>query len=70
MVWGDPETRTEAEITDAAIKKFQAGMVPWQQAAEDLGYSQTQIARMLALFGGTAPTPVVPAAPTPGAVTA
>jgi hypothetical protein len=69
IVWADPQTRTEAEITDATIKKFQAGLVPWAQAAEDMGYSQTQIARMLELFGGEAPMPQ-PASPTPGPVQA
>lgn len=46
IVWADARVRTDAEITDAAIKKFQAGLTPWEQTMEDLGYSQTQIARM------------------------
>jgi hypothetical protein len=48
IVWADPEIRSEAEITDAAIKRFQAGLVTWEQTLEDLGYTQTQIARMSA----------------------
>jgi hypothetical protein len=57
IVWADPEIRTEAEITDAAIKRFAMGLTPWSQTMTDLGYSQTQIARMLKSFGGTEPTP-------------
>jgi hypothetical protein len=49
IVWADSRIRTEAEITDAVIKKFQAGLIPTEQALEDLGYSQTQIARMAAM---------------------
>ena len=48
IVWADPEIRTEAELTDAAIKKVQIGLIDRAQALEDLGYTQTQIARMLA----------------------
>jgi hypothetical protein len=55
IIWADPEIRSEAEITDAAIKRFQAGLTPWPQAMEDLGYSATQIARMLEQFGGVMP---------------
>ncbi len=47
VVWADPEIRSEAEITDAAIKKFQVGLISREQALEDTGYSQQQIARML-----------------------
>ncbi|MCZ7537812.1 MAG: phage portal protein [Acidimicrobiia bacterium] len=46
IIWADPQTRTEAETTDAVIKKFQAGLIPWRTAVEDLGYTQTEIARM------------------------
>jgi len=48
IVWADPEIRTEAEITDAAVKKLQLGLIDRAQALEDCGYTQTQIARMLA----------------------
>jgi hypothetical protein len=63
IVWADPATRTEAERTDAAIKRFQAGLTPWEQTMEDLGYTQTQIARMSAqrasdqLLAGLVPPP-------------
>jgi hypothetical protein len=45
IVWADPQTRTEGEITDAVVKQFQAGLIPWEAALEKLGYSQTQIRR-------------------------
>lgn len=57
IYWADPTIRTEAEITDAAIKKYQAKLITWQQACEDIGYTATQIERMLAAFGGTPPDP-------------
>lgn len=44
VVWADPESRTEAELADAAVKRKSLG-VPERQLWEDLGYSQTQIAR-------------------------
>lgn len=46
--WADPEIRTEAEITDAAVKKFQVQLITREQALEDLGYSPQQIARIVA----------------------
>lgn len=48
-VWTDAGTESEAVRTDAAIKKYAAGLVPKEQALEDLGYSQTQIARIMAI---------------------
>lgn len=48
IVWADPESRGEGELVDAAVKKNQLG-VPWRQVMEDLGYSQTQIARFSAM---------------------
>lgn len=45
-IWRNPEFRTEGEITDAAIKRRQTGLATLRQAREDVGYSQTQIARM------------------------
>jgi Phage portal protein, SPP1 Gp6-like len=56
VVWADPAVRSEAEVTDAAIKRFQVGLTPWAQTMEDLGYSSTQIASMLQSFGGVPPT--------------
>lgn len=47
-IWRDPERLSLAQIADAAVKKKDAG-VPWAQLMEDLNYSQTQIARMLAM---------------------
>lgn len=57
IVWADPSIKTEAETTDAAIKKWQLRLISWSQAVEDIGYSQTQIARMLEAFGGVPPEP-------------
>lgn len=48
VVWADPATESEAVRADATIKKFAAGLIPAEQALEDLGYSQVQIARMMA----------------------
>lgn len=45
-IWSDPQYRTEGERTDAALKRFQGGVVPLRQTREDLGYSQVQIDRM------------------------
>lgn len=47
-VWRDPSTPTVAESADAAVKKYQTGIVPWRQTVEDLGYSEAQIERMAA----------------------
>lgn len=48
VIWADPEVQTEAELTDAAIKQFQAGLIPVDAALAKLGYSQTEIARYAA----------------------
>lgn len=45
VLWADPETRTEAAHADATVKKFQAGILPWQMTMEALGYSPTEIDR-------------------------
>lgn len=45
-IWADPQYRTDAERTDAALKRYQGNVVPLRQTREDLGYSQAQIARM------------------------
>jgi hypothetical protein len=45
VVWADAQTESEATITDAVIKQFSGGLIPWEAALEKLGYSQTQIAR-------------------------
>lgn len=46
IVWHDPQTESVATITDAVIKQFAAGLIPWEMANEKLGYSQTEIERM------------------------
>jgi hypothetical protein len=70
-IWRDPESRTEAEHTDATLKKMALG-VPLPQLWEDLGYSPTQIRRFRTLAreqafenlltGGTPTFPAAPAA--------
>lgn len=45
-IWKDPESRTVAQSADAALKLVQGGLVPIEQALEDLGYSPSQIERM------------------------
>jgi len=44
-LWLNPESRTESELADAAIKKREVG-IPQEKLWEDLGYSTTEIARM------------------------
>lgn len=44
--WGDPEYRTEAELTDAIIKQYQTGLITWRKALERLGYTPQEIDRM------------------------
>lgn len=48
-VWKDPESRTVAQTADAMTKLVAAGLVPIEQALEDIGYSPTQIERMRAM---------------------
>jgi hypothetical protein len=45
-IWRDASTPTVAQKADAAVKLFQAGIVPKRQTREDLGYTQAQIERM------------------------
>lgn len=45
-IWRNPEFRTEGELTDSVMKKYQGNLIPWEQAVEDLGYTATQINRM------------------------
>jgi hypothetical protein len=42
-LWADPSTPTIAQSTDAAVKKYQAKIVPLRQTREDLGYNEEQI---------------------------
>ena len=45
-IWRDASTPTIAQKADAAVKLFQAGIIPKRQTREDLGYTQAQIERM------------------------
>jgi hypothetical protein len=45
-VWRDPATPTVAQKADAAVKKFESGIVPLEQTWIDLGYSATQRSQM------------------------
>lgn len=45
-IWRDASTPTRAQAADAAVKLFQSGVVPLEQAREDLGYSVIQRERM------------------------
>jgi Holliday junction resolvasome RuvABC DNA-binding subunit len=47
-IWADPETRNEAARTDSVLKQVSFGL-PFQFALEEMGYSQTQIERILKL---------------------
>lgn len=62
-IWADPETRNEAARSDAIVKQFQAGIIPRETALEALGYSSTEIERILAL--SKAEEAAEPAAETP-----
>lgn len=60
--WADTESRSQAQVVDAAVKKQTLG-VPFEQIAEDIGYSPQQIDRMMqqreadALLATTQPGP-------------
>lgn len=43
-IWKNPEHRSEAEVTDAAVKRASIG-VPQEQLWKDIGYEPTEIAR-------------------------
>jgi hypothetical protein len=45
--WRDPATPTVAQKADAVVKLVQTGILPIEQAREDLGYSQEQRNRMV-----------------------
>lgn len=77
-LWRDPATPTRAQAADAAVKLFQAGIVPRRQTRRDIGYTSVQIAnmeiededeqadptleRIARDLAGTPPAPVVPVA--------
>lgn len=69
-IWRDPESRSIAELADAAVKKSAAG-VPWRQRMEDMGYTPTQISRMeidRAADAMNAQTATDPTAPPPASL--
>ena len=45
-IWADPETRNEAARVDAIVKQVAIGL-PFEFALEEMGYSQTQITRIM-----------------------
>lgn len=45
IVWADASTESEAVRTDATIKQFAEGVIPWEAALEKLGYTMTEIQR-------------------------
>jgi hypothetical protein len=45
-IWRNPEFRTEAEVTDAAVKQLAAGIRDTRSAREFVGLSQTEISQM------------------------
>lgn len=45
-IWRDASTPTVAQRADAAVKLFNAGIVPLRQTREDMGYTDTQIKLM------------------------
>lgn len=45
-LWRDPATPTFAQKADAVVKLHSAGIIPTEQAREDLGYTSGQRARM------------------------
>lgn len=49
VVWADPKTESIAAVTDAVIKQYEAGLIPWEAALETLGRTPTEIARFSAM---------------------
>jgi hypothetical protein len=47
IVWDDPQSHTPGTITDAVVKQWASRMIPHATALERLGYTQTQIRRIL-----------------------
>lgn len=58
-IWRNPEFRTEGELTDAVVKRVQAGITSLRQAREDVGYSAAQIRRLEADDVAEASDPLV-----------
>src|SRR5262245_40705111 len=61
-IWADPESRTEAEHTDALVKQASLG-VPEEILWEQMGYSPQTVERMKELKAAEPPPPVPPTAP-------
>jgi hypothetical protein len=45
IVWANAATESKGVKTDAVIKQYGEGLIPWEAALEELGYTQTQIER-------------------------
>jgi hypothetical protein len=45
IVWADPATPSLAVLTDAVIKQYAGGLIPWAAALEKLGFSPQEIER-------------------------
>jgi hypothetical protein len=45
-MWRDAGTPTKAQAADATVKLYQAGLVDWETAQEDLGRTPAQIEQM------------------------
>lgn len=58
-LWRDPSTPTVAQKADAEVKLFQAGIVPKDQARENLGYTAEQRRRMKDMDKEEATDPVI-----------
>lgn len=58
-LWENPATPTEAQKTDAVVKKYQTHIIPREQAQLDLGYTPDEIANMAEMFAREANDPVI-----------
>lgn len=68
VTWRDPATPTKAQAADATVKLHQAGILPLEQAREDLGYTdeqRKQMAEMDKAAAELAAKAVPPPAPVP-----
>jgi hypothetical protein len=66
MVWKDPESRSLAEVVDAATKMV-AINVPWREVMAFIGYSPTEIDRLDAERSEDLATAILAPAPQPAA---
>lgn len=58
-LWDNPATPTEAQKTDAVVKKYSAKIIPRERAQLDLGYSPDEIAAMAEMFAREANDPLM-----------